>query len=172
MEYKSTYLHRRGTVMLSLVIPILLQSSVYVYAYDDVLTNNQFNYTKAWTLAKALNRPIDCGTISYNPVAQNLQRSYDNLSDLYDILINISNNHTLFGMYDYLPDTYFEALHGTLTNMLHKLDEIRSDINNRTAGNFQVGLNCAGFNMAYEIYKGYEEANRTYPRLNGSATIH
>ena len=45
-----------------------------------------------------------------------------------------------------------------------KLQELRSEINDLTAGSFQVGLNCAGFNMAYEVYKGYEGANRTYPK--------
>jgi hypothetical protein len=143
---------------------VLLLVPISAYAFDDVLSNNQFNSTKAWNLAKALGRPIDCGTISYNPVVENLQRNYDNLSDVYDILVNINNNHSMFGQYNYLPESYFNDLYNTLTNMRHKLDDIRNDINNRTTGNFQVGLQCAGFNMAYEIYKGYQDANRTYPR--------
>lgn len=151
---------------LFLAFPMLLQSLVlvHVYAFDDVLTNNQFNYTKAWNLTKTLNRPIDCATISYNPVVENLERAYDNLSAVYDVLININNNHSMYGFYDNLPVTYYHDLFNTLTSMRYKLDEIRSDISNRTTGNFQVGLNCAGFNMAYELYKGYEEANRTYPK--------
>ena len=123
----------------------IINSLVYAYAYDDVLTNNEFNYTKAWNVAKALNRPLDCGTISKNAIVDS--RSYDNLSDLYDVLININNNHSIFGLYDNLPETYYHDLFNTLTNMRYKLDEIRSDISNRTTGNFQVGLNCAGFNM-------------------------
>lgn len=139
-------------------------SNSLVYAYDDVLTNDEFNYTKAWNLAKALDRPIDCGTIFYNPVVENLESTYDNLSDTYDILININNNHSLYGTNpDNLPETYFHDLSRTLDSMYPKLQELRSEISNLTAGNFQVGLNCAGFNMAYEVYKGYEEANRTYP---------
>ena len=134
-----------------------------VYVYDDVLTNNEFNYTKAWNLTKTLNRPIECATISYNPVVENLERAYDNLSDVYDVLININNNHSMFGLYDNLPETYFHDLSSTLNSMYPKLQELSSEISNLTAGNFQVGLNCAGFNMAYEVYKGYEEANRTHP---------
>jgi hypothetical protein len=149
--------------LVTLLLVLMMVPSL-AYAYDDVLTNNEFNYTKAWNMAKALNRPIDCGTISKNPIVDSLSRSYDNLSDLYDVLININNNHSMFGLYDNLPETYYHDLSNTLTNMRYKLDEIRSDFNNRTVGNFQVGMNSAGFNMAYEVYKGYEEANRTYPK--------
>ncbi len=135
------------------------------YAYDDVLTNHEFNYTKAWNLAKALDRPIDCSTIFYNPAVENLETAYDNLSDTYDILINIYNNYSVYGTSpDNLSETYFHDLFSTLDSMHPKLQELRSDISNLTAGNFQVGLNCAGFNMAYEVYKGYEGANRTYPK--------
>jgi hypothetical protein len=50
--------------------------------------------------------------------------------------------------------------------MRYKLDELQSDINNRTdyARDFRVETNCAGFNMAFEEFKGYEDAKRTYPK--------
>ena len=38
-------------------------------------------------LAKGLNRQIDCGTIFYNPIVENLKSTYENLSATYDILI-------------------------------------------------------------------------------------
>jgi hypothetical protein len=78
-----------------MAFPMMVNSQAH--AFDDVLTNNEFNYTKAWNLAKALDRPIDCSTIFYNPVVENLQNTYNNLSDTYDILININNNHSLYG---------------------------------------------------------------------------
>jgi hypothetical protein len=115
-------------------------------------------------LAKALDRPIDCGTIFYNPVVENLESSYDNLSATYDILINIYNNYSLYGTNpDNLSGTYFHDLSSTLDCMYPKIQELGRETSNLTAGNFQVELNCAGFNMAYELYKGYEEGNRTHP---------
>lgn len=134
-----------------------------VYGYDDVLTNNEFNYTKAWNLAKALNGPIDCGTIFHNPIVENLQSTYDNLSATYDILIKINNDYSLHGPNpDNLSEIYFHDLSSTLNSMYPILQELRSEISNLTAGTFQVGLNCARFNMAYEVYKGYEGAKLTY----------
>jgi hypothetical protein len=86
------------------------------------------------------------------------------LTGLIGSVININNNHSLYGTNpDNLPEAYFHDLSSTLDNMYPKIEQLRSEISNLTAGNFQVGLNCAGFNMAYEVYKGYEEANRTYP---------
>lgn len=143
----------------------IINSLAYAYAYDDVLTNNTFNATKAWNVAKALDRPVNCSTIFYNPVVENLQSTYDNLSDTYDILIKINNDHSTYGTNpDNLSETYFHDLSSTLQSMYPRLQQLRSEISNLTAGNFQVGLNCAGFNMAYEVFKAYEEANRTHPK--------
>ena len=146
---------------LGLGLLTIINSLAYAYAFDDVLTNNTFNATKAWNVVKAEDRPIDCGTIFYNPVVENLKSTSANLSATYAILVDIYNNHSN----DDLSETYYHDLYNTLTNMRYKLDELQSDINNRTdyARNFRVETNCAGFNMAYELFKGYEEANRTYP---------
>ena len=109
------------------------------YAYDDVLTNNEFNYTKAWNVVKAEDRPINCITISYNPVVENLERTYDNLSDTYDILINIYENYSLYDTNpDNLSGTYFHDLYNTLNSMYPKLGELRSEISKLTAVNFHV----------------------------------
>ena len=98
-------------------------------------------------LAKALNRQIDCGTIFYNPIVENLQSTYENLSATYDILIKMNNDYSLYGTNaDNLPETYHN-LSSTLESMYPKIQELRSEISNPTSGNFQVGLNCAGFNM-------------------------
>ena len=47
-----------------------------------------------------------------------------------------------------------------------KLDELSSKINRLTPNSSQVELNCNGFNIAYEVFKGYEDANRTYREMN------
>jgi hypothetical protein len=72
-------------------------------------------------VAKALNRPIDCSTIFYNPVVENLESTYDNLRDTYDILINIYNNYSIEGTN---PGTYFHDLYNTLISMYPKLGEL------------------------------------------------
>jgi hypothetical protein len=95
----------------------------------------------AWNLAKALDKLIDCGTIFYNPVVEYIESTYDNLSDTYDILFNINNNYSLYGTNpDNLPETYLHDLSSTLDNMYPKLQQLRSEIGNLTAGNFQVEL--------------------------------
>jgi hypothetical protein len=101
----------------------------------------------------------------YNSIVENLQSTYDNLSATYDILIKINNDYSLYGPNpDNLSEIYFHDLSSTLNSMYPILQELRSEISNLTAGTFQVGLNSAGFNMAYEVYKGYEGANLTYPK--------
>jgi len=47
--------------------------------------------------------------------------------------------------------------------MYPKLQELRSEINNLTAGSLQVGLNWAGFNMAYEVYKDTQRQTEHTP---------
>lgn len=67
---------------------------------------------------KSPERTIDCGTIFYNPIVENPQSTYDNLSATYDILIKINNVYSLYGPNpDNLSEIYFYDLSSTLNSV-------------------------------------------------------
>lgn len=155
-------------LLLILVFSTVIPHSVS--AYDDVLTNDQFNYTKALQLTKTLNRSINCSDITpANPVYENLSKTYDLFSNAYDNASEVYNT-----MPDYSGESYDtdnltdialhlnypfikEALYYNLDWIYNKLNDLRAEMFKPTvADKYRLDnyFHCIGFDAVYGIKQG------------------
>src|SRR6266498_1579109 len=155
------------TLALTVVLAFSTVIPVSAFAYDDVLTNNQFNYTKALKLTRTLNRSINCSDITPdNPVYDNLSKAYDVLSNAYDTSSNVYNNMTDYSSESYdnnnLTDIALhlnyplikEALYYNLDWIYNKLNNLRAEIFKPTAMDkysLENYFHCIGFDAVYGI---------------------